>query len=73
MNYLCVRKGYRVVEVPIVFVDRRVGKSKMSSGIVAEAMMMVVKTRLFGAPSERLPSPALPEVAAAHYSEASRK
>ena len=73
VNYLCVRKGYRVVEVPIVFVDRRVGKSKMSGGIVAEAMVMVVKTRLFGAPSERLPSPALPEVAAANYSEASRK
>jgi dolichol-phosphate mannosyltransferase len=73
VNYLCVRKGYRVVEVPIVFVDRRVGKSKMSSQIVVEAMLMVVKTRLFGAPSERSPSPAAPEVPPAEYSQASRE
>jgi dolichol-phosphate mannosyltransferase len=73
VNYLCARKGFRIVEVPIVFVDRRVGKSKMSGGIVTEAMLMVVKTRLFGAPSEREQSPALPEVTTAKYSEASRK
>ncbi len=37
--YLC-RAGYRVVEVPIVFVDRRVGTSKMSWPIVAEALIL---------------------------------
>lgn len=73
VNYLCVRKGYRVVEVPIVFVDRRVGQSKMSGAIVAEAMLMVVKTRLFGTRSERLAGPALPEVTAGKYPETSRK
>ena len=53
VNYLCSRRGYRIAEVPIVFVDRRVGKSKMSGGIVVEAMLMVVRYRLFGSPSER--------------------
>src|SRR6266516_6597725 len=53
VNYLCHRRGYRVAEVPIVVVDRRVGKSKMSSGIVLEAMLMVVRYRLFGSPSEQ--------------------
>ena len=72
VNYLFARKGYRVVEVPIVFVDRRVGKSKMSSHIVVEAMIMVLKTRLFGAPSERSADASLPEVPPAEYSQASR-
>jgi dolichol-phosphate mannosyltransferase len=58
VNYLCSRRGYRIAEVPIVFVDRRVGKSKMSGGIVAEAMLMVVRYRLFGSPSERSVGPA---------------
>src|SRR6266516_3671288 len=53
VNYLCSRRGYRIAEVRIVFVDRRVGKSKMSGGIVVEAMLMVVRYRLFGSPSER--------------------
>jgi hypothetical protein len=35
----------RVVETPIVFVDRRVGQSKMSRAIVLEALAMVWKLR----------------------------
>jgi dolichol-phosphate mannosyltransferase len=46
MNYRCYRRGFRVREVPIVFVDRRVGKSKMGSHIVTEAMLVVVRLRL---------------------------
>jgi dolichol-phosphate mannosyltransferase len=53
VNYVCARKGFRIAEVPIVFVDRRVGESKMSSAIVLEAMLMVLRYRLLGAPSER--------------------
>jgi dolichol-phosphate mannosyltransferase len=53
VNYVCARRGFRIAEVPIVFVDRRVGESKMSSTIVLEAMLMVLRYRLFGAPSER--------------------
>jgi dolichol-phosphate mannosyltransferase len=46
MNYRCFLSGFRVQEVPIVFVDRRVGKSKMGSHIVTEAMTVVVRLRL---------------------------
>ncbi len=51
MNFRCHRRGFRVAEVPIMFVDRRVGKSKMGSHIVTEAMLMVLRLRwreLFG-------------------------
>lgn len=41
MNYLCHRKGYRVAEVPILFVDRTMGKSKMSLKIAFEAAWRV--------------------------------
>ena len=53
VNYVCARRGFSIAEVPIVFVDRRVGESKMSTAIVLEAMFMVLRYRLFGAPSER--------------------
>jgi dolichol-phosphate mannosyltransferase len=46
MTYRMLRKGFRVEEVPIVFVDRKVGKSKMSRRIFAEAVSMVWKLRL---------------------------
>jgi dolichol-phosphate mannosyltransferase len=45
VNYRCHRKGFRIVEVPINFVDRRVGKSKMNSGIVFEAAKVVWKLK----------------------------
>jgi dolichol-phosphate mannosyltransferase len=41
LTYRAVRKGFRVVEVPIVFRDRRLGHSKMSWRIAAEAMLLV--------------------------------
>jgi dolichol-phosphate mannosyltransferase len=40
-TYRALRAGFRVVEIPITFVDRRVGESKMSGGIVLEAMRQV--------------------------------
>jgi dolichol-phosphate mannosyltransferase len=46
MNYRCFLRGFRVREVPIVFVDRRVGKSKMGSHIVTEAMGVVLRLRV---------------------------
>ena len=45
LTYRTLRRGYSVVEVPITFTDRRVGKSKMSRAIVAEALWMVWKLR----------------------------
>jgi len=45
MTYRAVVAGYQVVEVPITFVDRRVGQSKMSGLIVTEAVTMVWSLR----------------------------
>src|SRR5439155_19654667 len=44
-TYRAIRAGFRVVEVPIVFKDRREGSSKMSKAIVAEAMWRVPAMR----------------------------
>jgi dolichol-phosphate mannosyltransferase len=46
MTYRAIRAGLRVVEVPIVFVDRRVGHSKMDRNIFLEAVGVVWKLRL---------------------------
>jgi dolichol-phosphate mannosyltransferase len=46
MAYRVHQAGLRVGEIPIVFPDRRVGASKMSKQIVAEALINVVKLRL---------------------------
>jgi dolichol-phosphate mannosyltransferase len=44
-NFKAWKKGFRICEVPIVFVDRRVGVSKMSKHIVHEAAWMVWKLK----------------------------
>jgi dolichol-phosphate mannosyltransferase len=41
------RKGFRIVEIPIVFVDRTEGTSKMSKKIVWEAVWMVWRMRIW--------------------------
>jgi dolichol-phosphate mannosyltransferase len=46
MTYRVLQAGMRVAEVPITFVDRRVGQSKMSKAIFLEAVAMVWKLRL---------------------------
>ena len=46
MNYRCMEKGFSIVEVPIIFIDRHAGTSKMSRKIVYEAVFMVWKLRL---------------------------
>ena len=45
-TYRVQRAGLRIVEVPITFVERRAGASKMTSSIVAEAMWKVPLLRL---------------------------
>jgi dolichol-phosphate mannosyltransferase len=45
-TYRTIRAGFRVVEVPIVFVDRQVGGSKMSKSIVLEAVWKVPLLRM---------------------------
>jgi len=46
LTYRAIKKGFRVEEIPIVFEDRRVGQSKLSRGIILEALAMVWKLRL---------------------------
>jgi dolichol-phosphate mannosyltransferase len=48
MTFRAIKMGFRVLELPIVFVDRRVGQSKMSRGIFVEALTLVWKLRLTG-------------------------
>jgi dolichol-phosphate mannosyltransferase len=47
-TFRAIRAGFRVVEVPIVFHERRVGESKMTAPIVAEAAWRVPAMRLRG-------------------------
>ncbi|MER3437882.1 MAG: hypothetical protein C4346_10005 [Chloroflexota bacterium] len=44
-TYRALQRGCRVVEVPITFVDRVAGKSKLSRRIVLEAMVVVWRLR----------------------------
>ena len=46
MSFRAWKMGFRVKEVPIVFVDRDVGESKMSGAIVREAVWKVWALRL---------------------------
>jgi dolichol-phosphate mannosyltransferase len=46
MNYRCMEKGLKIVEVPIIFIDRHAGSSKMSKKIVREAVFLVWKLKL---------------------------
>jgi dolichol-phosphate mannosyltransferase len=46
MSYKAWKKGFRLVEVPIIFHDRTSGVSKMSKHIVYEAFFMLLKLRL---------------------------
>ena len=45
MKYRAWQKGFKIKEVPITFVDRKEGQSKMSKGIVKEAVMAVWQMR----------------------------
>jgi dolichol-phosphate mannosyltransferase len=56
MAYNFWKSDYRVREVPIIFVDRRVGKSKMSRTIFVEGFLWVLRTRLSGDVAVRRPT-----------------
>ena len=45
MKYTAWKLGFKIVEVPIIFVNRKLGTSKMSSGIFGEAFWGVIKLR----------------------------
>ena len=45
MNFRAWRKKFKIKEIPIVFVDRHAGTSKMSKAIVREAVSLVWKLK----------------------------
>ena len=45
MKYTALRLGFKIKEVPVVFVNRELGTSKMSGGIFSEALFGVLKLR----------------------------
>jgi dolichol-phosphate mannosyltransferase len=62
MAYVCERLGYRIVEVPIHFEDRRIGRSKMSMSVKIEAALRTLEIRWRHhrlRPRDRLAPPAL--------------
>ena len=46
MNWLTWKKGFCIKEIPIVFVDRKFGESKMSTKIFREGLLLIWKLRL---------------------------
>jgi len=46
MKFTAVQIGFKVSEVPIVFVNRQLGTSKMSGGIFSEALLGVIKLKV---------------------------
>lgn len=45
MKFLAYKSGFKIVEVPIIFVNRRLGTSKMSSGIFSEGLFGVMRLK----------------------------
>jgi dolichol-phosphate mannosyltransferase len=56
LSHLFAKNGFRVVEIPIVFEERRAGRSKMSWGIVLEALTRVWRLRFVPASAALRPS-----------------
>jgi dolichol-phosphate mannosyltransferase len=46
MKYSAYKKNFNIKEIPIIFTDRRHGVSKLSKGIISEAILGVIKMRL---------------------------
>ncbi len=46
MKYTAIKHGFKVVEVPIIFTDRTLGTSKMSTSIFREAFFGVIQMRI---------------------------
>ena len=45
MKFAAWKLGYRIQEVPITFIDRKLGTSKMNKGIIKEGILGVIKLR----------------------------
>lgn len=47
MSYRTYQRKFRIAEIPIIFVERRLGRSKMDLAIIAEAILGVIRLRLW--------------------------
>ena len=45
MKYRAFKKGFKIVEVPIIFTNRELGESKMNGGIIHEAVFGVLNLK----------------------------
>jgi dolichol-phosphate mannosyltransferase len=52
MKFKAWKMGFNIKEVSVIFTDRTQGESKMSGGIVYEALFGVIKMRLKGVPKK---------------------
>ncbi len=46
MKFTAWKSGFNIVEVPIIFTDRKQGVSKMSGGIFSEAILGVIRMKI---------------------------
>ncbi|MEM9679543.1 MAG: polyprenol monophosphomannose synthase [Bacteroidota bacterium] len=46
MKFKAYKRGFKIVEIPVIFTDRTRGKSKMSGGIISEAIFGVISLKL---------------------------
>ncbi len=46
MKFIAWKLGYKIVEIPIIFTDRRLGSSKMTGGIFSEALLGVLRMKV---------------------------
>jgi dolichol-phosphate mannosyltransferase len=46
MKFTAYKCGFKIKEVPIIFVNRELGTSKMSGGIFSEALLGVLKLKI---------------------------
>ncbi|MBU2927848.1 polyprenol monophosphomannose synthase [Winogradskyella psychrotolerans] len=46
MKFKAYKKGFKIVEIPVIFKDRTKGKSKMSGGIITEAIFGVISLKI---------------------------
>ncbi len=46
MKFKAYKKGFKIVEIPVIFKDRTKGKSKMSGSIISEAIFGVISLKL---------------------------
>jgi dolichol-phosphate mannosyltransferase len=46
MKFIAWKLGYKIVEVPIIFTDRKMGQSKMSGGIFNEAIWSTLRMKI---------------------------